>query len=168
MPNFKFLQILSFVFYLFKRMLKKGPVKAFVAEFVTPAIQLVNVVKAAVDNPKLELLVQLTETDIDDKIKDRAVDILSKAIQRMYNVKQWAEDTDDKEKKKKPTDEQILAKFIEILRGEKSNVQSALLSKMASNIAYNQSRLQKPKVKEFEVDALTSMTYAAYKEDHLV
>jgi uncharacterized protein YaaR (DUF327 family) len=153
----RLLKVLSSVWTWIQIIFRKKSVKEFVQEFVNPAISLVEAVKATIDNPKVDWLTSLTESDWDDNLIDRAEDILAKAIARLYDVKKWSE------KNKELSNQEIIEKFFEKMRAEDKNVQSALLAKIASNIAYNQSRFTKKAPKEFESDTLVAMTYAAKK-----
>lgn len=132
-------------------------IKAFINDFVEPAITIVQLVKNAVENQKLQLLVEYTKTDLDDKIKKRISDILTKAIKSLVDVNEWS-------KEKPLTEGEIIDLFLEWLRNQKKPIQSAVYQKLASTITFNQSGKE---AKEFEIDALVNLRYAMRKEEEI-
>lgn len=161
--NFKFLKVLASVWTWFKFVFKKADVKQFAEDIIDPAINIVQAVKAAIESDTVDWLVNLTPTDRDNKFIDRAEDMLAKAIKRLYDVKKWGEDQGEL------SAAEIIKIFIDKMKEEDKNVQNALLSKVASNIGFNESRFKgKFTPKEFEIDTLTAMRYADRKEKETV
>lgn len=153
-------RILTLFWYFIKRIFSRNAVKQFVSEFIEPSIEIAEAVKKALNSKSVDILVELTKTDLDDKWRDRVVEIVSKAIDRMYKIDLWAKVDSKTKKPVKLTHEEVVKAFIDHVRNEKPAMQGAILSKLSSVIAQNQSK----KIgKEFETDTISNLTYA-YKK----
>lgn len=115
-----------------------------ITDCVTPALHVVEVIKSVVNNPALDLLTELSKTELDNAVLKKVRSLVAYLPETLIV----------------PADRPTLNGMIESVRTMSPGMQSAVYAKIASTIAVG---LSGGKLKEAEADTLTQMAYASKK-----
>jgi hypothetical protein len=124
-------------------------VSAEVNDFIKPALTVTALLRQMVDNPKLDLLTQLSKPKWDDETLAKIRAVLDEALVDLGFIQEANE-----------TKECIIAQFIDYQKNEPTCATDAIWHKLASTIAC---RLSGDTMKQHEADFLTQMVYSQTK-----
>ena len=122
-----------------------------ILRYVNPAIQIVSLIAEVINDPKLDVVVQLTESEIDDKI----LAVLRKVVKKL-NVGKVIPQT--------AKTEEAVAAFVENTRKLPTDVQKAIYFKLASMLTKGIAKERNWKLSNTEADTLTQLAYKAKKQ----
>lgn len=120
--------------------------------YVLPAIQIVEQIKTAVNDPSFDILFSLTNSHKDETFLQLIREVLSNVISELIEIKDQ-------------TPEDIIRHLIEYLRDLTPDQRNLFYHKIASRIA---SALSPEEIKESEADTLVQLAYLKTKIDNTV
>lgn len=142
------MKLLQKIIAWFRRLFQKG--RDLLPQAVEQAIRWVEIVKQAIDNDTLDVLVGLTQTNVDNAALSGLRYVLSKALQWLYDLK-------------KVPDRLETYQLLTRIKAEPPAKRNALYLKLATGLAYN-TLLDKGKVvSESEIDTTVQLIYSTNK-----
>lgn len=145
------MKLLAAVMAFFRLVL--GRIKPIIEQEVDPVILLIAAIRGGLSSKTANWLVNLTETDLDNKLLDKLIKRLDKIIAGTFKFS----DTDENKTN--------IDKFTEWLQSQPKLVQDAVLSHLAAELF----RKGNPnlKMKRFEANTIVQMRYADIKDEQI-
>lgn len=132
-----------------------GGLKTFFTKYVEPAIKVVESIKAVVDNPELDILVELTKSTTDEKLLTDLRNGLSFALAELQGATNCVTEPD------LPSQVEC---FIAFIKAQPAMVQDSLFHKLASAVANNLNQVAgNAALPDHQVQTLVQVGYANLK-----
>lgn len=137
----------------FLKMLFGINLNSWIKEHVRPSIDFVERFKNILNSPVADILTTLIPGDWDDKLRNKMIDNLTKALTILYGADAFADAT---------TLEDKLLKIIQLIKTLTPAMQQAMLFKLASELSKVSSGSNV--IKGHSIDLLTQTEYSKKKE----